>query len=219
MAALRFNITMSLDGYVAGPNQSVEHPLGEGGQRLHEWAFASRAFRKMQEMDGGEAGPDDAIIDETFRNLGATIMGRNMFGGGHGPWGKDPWRGWWGENPPYHTPVFVLTHHAREPLEMQGGTTFYFVTDGIQSALERARKAAGAKDISLAGGAEIAQQYLKAGLIDEMELHVVPLLLGSGSRLFENMDGRQGAFELTRVVHSPLVTHYRYAPRKRVTDR
>jgi dihydrofolate reductase len=219
MPIVRFNITMSLDGYVAGPNQSVEHPLGEGGEKLHEWAFASRAFRKMQKMDGGEAGPDDAIIDETFRNLGATIMGRNMFGGGHGPWGKDPWRGWWGENPPYHTPVFVLTHHARDPLEMQGGTTFYFVTDGIQSALERAKKAAAAKDISLAGGAEIAQQYLKAGLIDEMELHVVPLLLGSGSRLFENMDGRQGAFELIRVVHSPLITHYRYAARKRVTGR
>jgi dihydrofolate reductase len=210
MPILRFNITMSLDGYVAGPNQSVQHPLGEGGEKLHEWAFASRAFRKMHEMEGGEAGPDDAIIDETFRNLGATIMGRNMFGGGHGPWGKDPWRGWWGENPPYHTPVFVLTHHAREPLEMQGGTTFYFATDGIQSALERAKKAAGGKDISLAGGAEIAQQYLKAGLIDEMELHVVPLLLGKGSRLFENTDAHQTAFDLIRVVQSPLVTHYKY---------
>ncbi|HEY8180881.1 MAG TPA: dihydrofolate reductase family protein [Thermoanaerobaculia bacterium] len=210
MPILRFNITMSLDGYVAGPNQSVKDPLGEGGEKLHEWAVASRAFHKMHGTDGGEVGPDDAIIEETFRNLGATIMGRNMFGGGHGPWGKDPWRGWWGENPPYHTPVFVLTRHAREPLEMQGGTTFYFVTDGIQSALERAKKAAGAKDVSLAGGADVAQQYMKAGLIDEMELHVVPLLLGAGSRLFENMDARQAGFELIRTVQSPLVSHYKY---------
>jgi len=137
---------MSVDGYVAGPNQSVEHPLGEGGEKLHEWAFASRFFNGINEMDGGTAGPDDAILEETFHNLGATIMGRNMFGGGHGPWGKDPWRGWWGENPPYHTPVFVLTHHAREPLEMQGGTTFYFVTEGIQAALARAKKSTGVTD-------------------------------------------------------------------------
>ena len=145
MPILRFNITMSLDGYVAGPNQSVKHPLGEGGEKLHEWAFASRAFHKMHGTDGGEVGPDDAIITETFRNIGASIMGRNMFGGGHGPWGKDPWRGWWGENPPYHTPVFVLTRHAREPLEMQGGTTFHFVTDGIHAALDRAGRLPGAK--------------------------------------------------------------------------
>ncbi|MDQ6802608.1 MAG: dihydrofolate reductase family protein [Acidobacteriota bacterium] len=210
MPILRFNITMSLDGYVAGPNQSVTSPLGEGGEKLHEWAFGSRAFRKMHEMEGGTAGPDDAIITETFRNIGASIMGRNMFGGGRGPWGKDPWRGWWGENPPYHTPVFVLTRHARDPLEMQGGTTFHFVTDGIQAALERAKKAAGGKDLSLAGGADIAQQYMMAGLIDEMELHVVPLLLGKGSRLFENMDARQSGFELIRLVHSPLVSHYKY---------
>ncbi|HEY8132260.1 MAG TPA: dihydrofolate reductase family protein, partial [Thermoanaerobaculia bacterium] len=122
MTKLRFNITMSLDGYVAGPNQSVTNPLGEGGEKLHEWAFVTRAFRAMHDMDGGETGPDDAVIAETFQNLGATIMGRHMFGGGDAPWGKDPWRGWWGENPPYHTPVFVLTHHPREPLEMQGGT-------------------------------------------------------------------------------------------------
>jgi dihydrofolate reductase len=209
MPILRFNITMSLDGYVAGPNQSVTHPLGEGGEKLHEWAFASRAFHEMHGTEGGAIGPDDAIITETFRNIGASIMGRHMFGGGHGPWGKDPWRGWWGENPPYHTPVFVLTRHAREPLEMEGGTTFYFVTEGIQVALERAKNAAGGKDVSLAGGADVAQQYMKAGLIDEMELHVVPLLLGKGSRLFENMDARQTAFGLTRVVHSPLVSHYK----------
>jgi dihydrofolate reductase len=210
MAKLRFNITMSLDGYVAGPNQSVTHPLGESGEKLHEWAFASRAFHKMHRTDGGTAGPDDAIIDETFRNIGASIMGRNMFGGGPGPWEKDPWRGWWGENPPYHTPVFVVTRHARDPLAMQGGTTFHFVTDGIHAALDRARKAAGDKDVSLAGGAEIAQQYMKAGLIDEMELHVVPLLLGRGSRLFENMDARQTGYECVRVVNSPAVTHFKY---------
>jgi dihydrofolate reductase len=207
---LRFNITMSLDGYVAGPNQSVTNPLGEGGERLHEWALATRSARAMHGMDGGEGGPDDAIFRETFENLGATIMGRHMFGGSAGPWGADPWRGWWGENPPYHTPVFVLTHHAREPLAMEGGTTFHFVTGGIREALARATDAAAGKDVSLAGGADIAQQYLKAGLVDEMEIHVVPALLGSGSRLFENTDGRQIDYHCVRVVSSPAVSHFKY---------
>jgi dihydrofolate reductase len=214
MTKLRFNITMSLDGYVAGPNQSVDNPLGEGGFELHKWALATRFFREMHGMEGGATGADDDVGRETFQNIGATIMGRHMFGGGEGPWGDDPWRGWWGENPPYHTPVFVLTHHAREPLEMEGGTTFHFVTDGIQAALDRAKEAAAGKDISLAGGAAIAQQYLKAGLIDEMEIHVVPALLGGGERLFENTGGRQTDYECVRIVNSPTVGHYKYQLRR-----
>ena len=170
MAILRLNITMSLDGYVAGPNQSVTHPLGEGGDQLHEWAFATRTFRAVHGMEGGATSPDDDIAAEYFQNIGATIMGRHMFGGGDGPWGDSPWNGWWGENPPFHMPVFVLTHHARDPLEMQGGTTFHFVTEGIHAALQRAKDAGRGKDITLGGGAAVAQQYLKAGLIDEMDI-------------------------------------------------
>jgi dihydrofolate reductase len=210
MARLRLGITMSLDGYVAGPNQSVENPLGEGGRALHEWAFAVKSFREVHGMEGGSTGPDDEVVAESLQNIGATIMGRNMFGGGQGPWGDDPWNGWWGDNPPFHTPVFVLTHHAREPLEMRGGTTFHFVTEGIEVALERAKEAAGGKDVALGGGANAAQQYLKAGLIDEMEVHVVPLFLGGGARLFDNTEGRQTGYECVRVVNSPTVGHYKY---------
>lgn len=201
---------MSLDGYIAGPNQSVKIPLGEGGEALHDWAFAVRSFRKMHGMEGGTTGTDDEIAAESLQNIGATIMGRHMFSGGNGPWGENPWRGWWGDNPPFHTPVFVLTHHARKPLEMNGGTTFHFVTEGIQVALERAKKAAGGKDVSLGGGADVAQQYLKAGLIDEMEIHVVPLMLGDGTRLFDNMNGRQTYYKSVRLVSSPAVGHYKY---------
>jgi dihydrofolate reductase len=210
MARLRLGITMSLDGYVAGPNQSVENPLGEGGRALHEWAFAVKSFREVHGMEGGSTGPDDEVVAESLQNIGATIMGRNMFGGGQGPWGDDPWNGWWGDNPPFHTPVFVLTHHAREPLEMRGGTTFHFVTEGIEVALERVKEAAGGKDVALGGGANAAQQYLKAGLIDEMEVHVVPLFLGGGARLFDNTEGRQTGYECVRVVNSPTVGHYKY---------
>ncbi|HEV8657855.1 MAG TPA: dihydrofolate reductase family protein [Thermoanaerobaculia bacterium] len=210
MTSLRFSITMSLDGYIAGPNQSVTDPLGERGHELHKWAFATRSAREQHGMEGGTTGPDDAIVAESLQNIGSTIMGRHMFGGGDGPWGDNPWRGWWGENPPFHTPVFVLTHHARNSIEMQGGTTFHFVTDGIHAALDRARNAAGGKDIALGGGADVAQQYLKAGLIDEMEIHVVPLLLGGGARLFANMDARQTAYECIRIVNSPSVSHYKY---------
>ena len=214
MTRLRLNITMSLDGYVAGPNQSVRHPLGEGGEQLHEWAFAVRTFRERHGMEGGATGPDDEIAKEYFQNVGATIMGRHMFGGGNGPWGDQPWNGWWGENPPFHMPVFVLTHHARDFLEMQGGTTFHFVTDGIHAALQRAKDAARGKDITLGGGADVAQQYLNAGLIDEMEIHIVPVFLGDGARLFDNTGGRQVGYECIRVTNSPSVSHYKYRLRQ-----
>ncbi len=210
MTKLRLNITMSLDGYVAGPNQSVTHPLGQGGEELHKWLFALRSFRAIHGLEGGATGPDDDIAAEYFQNIGATIMGRHMFGGGDGPWGDNPWKGWWGENPPFHTPVFVLTHHARDSLEMQGGTTFHFVSEGIHAALDRAKDAAQGKDITLGGGADVAQQYLKAGLIDEIEIHIVPVLLGDGARLFGNTDSRQTAYECMRVVNSPSVGHYKY---------
>jgi dihydrofolate reductase len=214
MTKLKLNISMSLDGYVAGPNQSVTDPLGERGEGLHEWAFATRTFRAVHGMEGGAAGPDDDIAAEYFQNIGATIMGRHMFGGGDGPWGDNPWNGWWGEDPPFHMPVFVLTHHARDPLEMQGGTSFRFVTEGIDVALERAKDAARGKDVTLGGGANVAQQYLKAGLIDEMEIHVVPVLLGDGARLFDNTDGQQMEYECVRVVNSPTVSHYKYRRRQ-----
>lgn len=210
MSKLRLNITMSLDGYVAGPKQSVEHPLGEGGEKLHDWAFMVRTFRKRHGLEGGATGPDDDVAAEYFENIGATIMGRHMFGGGDGPWGDKPWNGWWGEDPPFHMPVFVLTNHARDPLKMQSGTMFYFVTDGIHAAAERAKAAARGKDVMLGGGANVVQQYLRAGLIDEIEIHLVPLLLGDGARLFDSTDGRQTAYECVRVVNSPTVGHYKY---------
>jgi dihydrofolate reductase len=205
------SITMSLDGYVAGPDQSLAEPLGKGGEQLHNWVVATRSWRKLHKKEGGETGPNDDVADEHFENIGASIMGRHMFGGGTGPWPTNPpWNGWWGDNPPFHTPVYVLTHHPRKPLEMQGGTTFYFITDGIHAALEQAKRAAGGKDVSLGGGANVAQQYLKAGLLDEMDLHVVPLLLGGGARLFENTEGKETAYDCVRVVNSPTVSHYRY---------
>jgi dihydrofolate reductase len=209
MAKLRFEISMSVDGYVAGPNQSEEHPLGEGGMQLHEWALKLEAWRQPHGRSGGEVNPSNEIVEEGLANIGAGVMGRNMFGGGPGPWGDDPWSGWWGEDPPFHVPVFVLTHHEREPLEMQGGTTFHFVTDGIESALAQAREAAGDKDVKLSGGANAAQQYLAAGLVDEMQLNIAPVLLGDGERLFENV-GAELQLEQTRVVHTPEVTHVRY---------
>jgi dihydrofolate reductase len=209
MARLRVNIAMSLDGFVAGPDQSVEDPLGKGGMQLHEWAFGLAAFRDAHGMEGGEVNASTAVVEETLQNIGAAVMGRNMFGG-HGPWADNPWNGWWGDNPPFHTPVFVVTHHAREPLVMEGGTTFIFVTDGIESALAQAREAAGGKDVSLGGGASIVQQYLKAGLIDELQINLVPVLLGGGARLFDNLDGADVRLECTRVVEAPGVTHLRY---------
>ena len=210
MPQLKFDITITLDGYVAGPNQSVENPLGEGADAIHDWALKTRTFAEMHGREGGEAGTNDDVLRESFENIGATLMGRNMFGGGPGPWGEDPWRGWWGDNPPFHTPVFVLTHHEREPLEMQGGTTFHFVTDGIESALEQATEAAGGKDVHIGGGAQTAQQYLRTGLIDEMELHLVPQLLGAGERLFDNLDGADIRLDQIRVIETVEVTHLKY---------
>jgi len=211
MSRLRFKISMSLDGYVAGPNQSVNNPLGIGGRRLHEWAFQLAAFRRIHGMEGGIINESTPVVEESIANIGATIMGRNMFGGHPGPWNAaEPWKGWWGSNPPYHHPVFILTHHARDPLRLEGGTVFNFVTDGIEEALERAYVAAGDGDISLAGGAMAAQQYLAAGLVDEMEINLVPTLLGSGERLFDGVGDELYGLELVRTVTAPAVTHLKF---------
>jgi dihydrofolate reductase len=207
MSQVRSHISMSLDGYVAGPNQTLENPLGEGGEGLHDWVVATASWRAQHGKEGGERNADSEVVEEDSRNIGAQIMGRGMFGGGDGPW-DESWRGWWGEDPPFHTPVYVLTHHAREPLEMQGGTTYHFVTDGIESALEQARAAAGDKDVLVAGGANAIQQYLAAGLLDELHLHIVPVLLGGGARLLENVGN--ATFEPVKVVASPAVTHVEY---------
>jgi dihydrofolate reductase len=204
---------MSLDGFVAGPQQSVTNPLGIGGTRLHEWAFALTAVRAMHGMPGGEVNESSAVVEESLANIGATIMGRNMFGGHPGPWDTSaPWNGWWGQDPPFHHPVFVLTHHARVPLVLEGGNSFTFVTEGIERALEQARRAAGGRDVSLAGGAKAAQQYLAAGLVDEMEINLVPTLLGSGERLFDGVDDLHG-LELERTVATPRVMHLKFVRR------
>jgi dihydrofolate reductase len=209
---LRLTISMSLDGFVAGPNQSVDHPLGMGGMRLHEWVVPLAAWRKAHGMEGGEVNESSKLVEESVANIGATIMGRNMFGGHPGAWDANkPWNGWWGEDPPFHHPVFVLTHHARAPLKMQGGTTFTFVTGGIQAALEQARNAAGGKDISLAGGAKACAQYLKAGLVDEMEINLAPTLLGSGERLFDGAGEDLQGLKLVRTIATPAVVHLKFS--------
>ncbi|WP_137290372.1 dihydrofolate reductase family protein [Natronorubrum halophilum] len=210
MTAITANISTSLDGYVAGPNDDPENPLGDGGERLHEWVYGLESWREVHGLDGGESGLDDEIIAESTENVGAVVMGRRMFSNDDGPWGDDPFEGHWGEDPPFGVPVFVLTHHAREPLEMDGGTTFTFVTDGIESAVAHAMEAAGDRNVSVAGGARTIQQTLEAGLLDELQLHLVPVLLGDGIRLFERSDGEQRELERTRVVESPNVTHLRY---------
>ena len=211
MSKLRFNISMSLDGYVAGPNQSRDDPLGEGGERLHDWVVRTRTFKTMVGEPGtGETGLDNDRAEAWGQDFGATIMGRSMFGPIRGDWGDVEWKGWWGDSPPYHSPVFVLTHHAHEPIEMEGGTTFHFVTDGPEAALEQAREAAGPRDINIGGGASTAQQYLQRGLIDEMEIHVVPTLLGDGERLFGNLDGPPADLKPLEVLSSPRAAHFRY---------
>jgi dihydrofolate reductase len=214
VSRLRFKISMSLDGFVAGPNQSVENPLGIGGMRLHEWVFPLAAWRAMQGLEGGEVNESTRVVEESLANIGATVMGRNMFGGHPGPWdARNPWNGWWGVNPPFHHPVFVLTRYKREPLELEGGTTFTFVTNGIEAALAQARRAAGGKDVSLAGGAKAAQQYLAASLVDEMVISLVPTLLGSGERLFDGVGDDLHGLRLVRTIAAPNVTHLRFARR------
>jgi dihydrofolate reductase len=212
MPKLRMDVSMSLDGYIAAPEQSLEDPLGKGGMRLHEWVFGLERFREQHGMEGGDReSPDNEIVAEVTRGIGAVVMGRKMFSGGSGPWESDPNAdAWWGDDPPFHVPVFVLTHHEREPLVKQGGTTFHFVTGGIGSALEQARAAAGDQDVSLAGGASITQQYLAAGLLDEFQIHVVPVLLGGGVRLFDGTVPVPVELEAERVVASPAVTHLRF---------
>jgi dihydrofolate reductase len=205
---------MSLDGFVAGPNQSVENPLGIGGMRLHEWAFALESWRATHGLEGGTVNESARVIDESLENIGATIMGRNMFGGHPGPWDQNkPWNGWWGDDPPYHHPVFVLTHYPRETLVLEGGNTFTFVTNGIEAALEQARQAAGGKDITLAGGAKAAQEYLKADLVDEMDISVAPTLLGRGEWLFDGIGDNLHGLELVRTIAAPDVTHLKFAKR------
>jgi dihydrofolate reductase len=207
MTSVKSHISISLDGFVAGPNQSLENPIGEGGMRLHEWAFETDSWREQHGIEGGDPGVDAEVADEVVQGIGAYIMGRNMFGGGHGPW-DESWRGWWGEDPPFHTPVFVLTHHPREPLAMQGDTTFTFVTDGIESALAKAREVAGDKRIGLMG-ANLDQQFLAAGLVDEIRIHLINVLLGGGRRLFDQLPERT-ELEQTGLSQTDGVTHLEY---------
>src|SRR3954452_2782781 len=207
MSILTCQLSISLDGYAAGPNQSLENPIGEGGMRLHQWVLKTDTWREQHGEEGGERTPDSEVVEEVVENVGAYIMGRNMFSPGRGDWDLD-WRGWWGDDPPYHAPTFGLTPRARESLEMPGGTTFHFVTDGIEAALERARAAAGERDVSIAGGASTVRQYLAAGLLDELYLHIAPVVLGAGERLLEDVGAP--TFEPVKVVASPEVTHIKY---------
>jgi len=212
MAKLRVhNLSMSIDGYAAGPDQSLDNPLGVGGERLHEWFVTTRTFRQMQGTDGGDEGVDNDVAARGDADIGATIMGRNMFGPIRGPWDDHEWTGWWGNNPPYHHPVFVLTHHPRPSVEMQGGTTFHFVDDGIDAALTRAFDAAGGQDVRIGGGASTVQQYLRAGLVDEMHVAIAPTLLGGGERLFDHLDGGPAGYECVELVCSPSAAHVRLA--------
>ncbi|HUG48570.1 MAG TPA: dihydrofolate reductase family protein [Candidatus Limnocylindria bacterium] len=209
MSKVRVHISVSLDSYVAGPNQSQENPLGEGGEDLHDWAIRLQAWREPHGIEGGEDNASSTVMVEENADVGVEIMGRGKFGpASRGPWGEDPWRGWWGNDPPFHKPVFVVTHHEREPLTLSD-TTFTFVTNGIESALAQARQVAGGHDVVIGGGADIINQYLAAGLVDEIELHVVPILLSGGERLFAGV-GPSLKLEQVRVVEAPGVTHLRY---------
>jgi dihydrofolate reductase len=215
MAKLKLDISMSLDGFVAGPNITLENPLGDGGELLHEWVVGLASWREMHGQTGGARDADDDLYRQGLERNGAVLMGRRMFSGGEGSWEDDPNPdAWWGDDPPFHVPVFVLTHHERETVPKEGGTTYTFVTDGIESALDQARAAAGDKDILVAGGADVAQQYLKAGLLDEIQLHVAPVLLGDGVRLFEGLGPDDAKLELADVTESPAVTHIRYQVRR-----
>jgi dihydrofolate reductase len=205
------NLSLSLDGYVAGPHQDLEHPLGVGGAPLHEWVFATRSGRRMIGQEGGSEGLDDDFFSARGAGVGATIMGRNMFGPVRGPWAESEWTGWWGEEPPFHHPVFVLTHHRRPSIEMRGGTTFHFVADGTEAALNAAREAAGGLDVLVGGGAATIRQYLRASLIDELHLVVVPVLIGGGERLFDDLGPATSNYRCVEQVGSPAVTHVRLA--------
>lgn len=208
MSKLRVNnFSMSIDGYGAGPNQSLEDPLGVGGESLHEWMAATRTFQRTYGNEGGTTDEDDELVARGFSNIGAWILGRNMFGPVRGPWPDDSWKGWWGDTPPYHTPVFVLTNHPREPVAMDGGTTFHFVTDGIHAALERARQAANGQDVRLGGGVATIRQYLEAGLIDELHIAISPILLGSGEHLFTNIDTLALGYHCTEYVTTAGAMH------------
>ena len=209
MPKVRADISMSIDGFVAGPNQTLDDPLGAGGMQLHEWVFRLEAWRSAHGLEGGETDVDSEVVAEATSSTDAVVMGRKMFSGGSGPWESDPNAGgWWGDDPPFHAPVFVVTHHPRELLQMEGGTSFTFVTDGVESAVQQARAAAGDKDVLVAGGGSVVQQCLEAGLLDEIQVHVIPLLLGGGTRLFDNTSSAK--LEVTRVVDGPLATHIRY---------
>jgi dihydrofolate reductase len=205
MSKVNFDVGISLDGYLAGPNPRFEEPLGDSGEGVHAWMFRTATWAG----EGGATDRDDEIVQERTENVGAYIMGREMFGGGPGGWDEE-WKGWWGDNPPYHVPVYVLTHHPREPVEMEGGTTFHFVTDGIESALEQAQAAAGDKTVQIAGGADVIQQYLKAGVVDEFQVHIAPILLGGGVRLLDGLGNDEIKIELVRTEGSPFVTHVKY---------
>lgn len=208
MGKVLVDISMSLDGFVAGPNDGPELPLGDGGERLHEWVYGLASWREPHGLEGGAKGRDDEVMQEAFESVGAVVLGRRMFENAKG----------WGDNPPFHTPVFVLTHEPRETVTKEGGTTFTFVTDGIRSALEEARAAAGNKEVSVAGGANVVQQYLRAGLLDQIQIHLVPILLGDGVRLFDNLGAEQVELETTRVIDSPGVTHLRLRVTSKVVD-
>ncbi|UCI33034.1 dihydrofolate reductase family protein [Mesorhizobium sp. B4-1-4] len=208
MSKLRVNaFSLSLDGFGAGPSQDLENPLGVGGKSLHKWAFTTRTFRKMFGEEGGATGVDEDFAARSFENVGAWILGRNMFGPIRGPWKDESWKGWWGDNPPYHVPVFVLTHHAREPVVMEGGTTFYFVTEGIHSALEQAKAAADGKDVRVGGGVATIRQYLEQKLIDEMHLAISPVLIGAGENLLAGLDMPKLGYQCSEQVASPHAMH------------
>jgi dihydrofolate reductase len=210
---VNYTASISLDGFTAGPDQSPDNPLGVGGGQLHDWIQELAVWREAHGIEGGSESPSTAVLKEAGSNLGAYVMGRNMFGGGPGPWAAEPWNGWWGGNPPFHLPVFVVTHHARPPLECEGGTTFTFVTEGVEAAVAHAREAAEGRDVMISGGSTVARQCLAGGLVDELRLDLVPVLLGGGVRLF---DGDIAAdFEQTSVVEGRGVTHLAY----RVTTR
>jgi dihydrofolate reductase len=211
MGKLTADISMSLDGFIAGPNPTLERPLGDGGEALHEWAIGLAVWRERHGLaSGGEVNASSEIVEESLAATGAVVMGRRMFSGGEGPWEDDPNAdAWWGDEPPFRVPVFVLTHHARATVTKEGGTTFTFVTEGIEAALEQARAAAGDKDVAVSGGASVVQQYLDAGQLDELQINLAPVLLGGGTRLFEGLGVAQ-ALEVIRVVQSPAVTHLRY---------